>query len=380
MRGAFQIVRLFGIPVKIHWTFLLLLLWGVYLVQTVPDRMRWDVVGWAVIGLITLFSCVVLHEFGHALTARRFGIATRDIILLPIGGLAMLTKLPDRPVEELLIAIAGPMVNFVIAILCLPYFFLVPAIKREGLLNLFWSLLNPRSNIFAENITAVDWFVVGLLTLNLMVALFNLLPAFPMDGGRIFRALLSLRLGRLKATRIAAFVGQFFAVLLFAYSLYQGNWLAILIAVFVFITAANEYRAIRQEALLQKKKVKELVRRSFSRLYMTDTIQEALDICSRGSERYYLVFDEWHQVRAVLDEEELIKRSKEYGTAAKLKDFLKTQFEALLAEDSLRFAQQEMYFNGQQVFPVFEKEKLLGILDEDQLRHYLRFREKLEVK
>jgi Zn-dependent protease len=375
MKGAIQIIKAFGIPVKIHWSFGLILLWIAYLVQA--NGFSWAALAWWTLGLVTLFTCVVLHEFGHALTARHFGIATRDIVLLPIGGLAMLTKLPEKPIQEFLVAIAGPMVNVAIAVLCTPYFFIVSAEKRQELYNFFWSLLNPKGNIFAQNLTELDLFMVGLLVLNLMVAAFNLLPAFPMDGGRIFRALLSMRMSRVKATRIATYVGQFFAVLLLAYSLYQMNLLASLVAIFVFVTASNEYRAIKQDELMRSYTIGSLMRQQFTRLYLTDTLGETIQRCSTGNERHYLVFDEWHTLRGTLSENRLIEASKKMPPDTPLSQILRPRYMPLLSSEPLKTAFMKMQANGQHIFPIFEKQSLVGVVDEDGLLHFLKFKEKM---
>lgn len=219
MKWSFQVAEVAGTAIRIHLTFLLLLAWiGTALwLQLGPNA---AIEG--VIFVLLLFLCVVLHEFGHALAARRYGIETRDITLLPIGGLASLERMPDDPREEIVVALAGPAVNVVIAAV---------------LILLFGARLDPQAaQLFAENDARM---IDRLAFVNVVLAVFNMIPAFPMDGGRVLRALLGFSLSRATATRIAARVGQVIAVL-FGFLGLLGNPLLVLIAVFIFIVAESE--------------------------------------------------------------------------------------------------------------------------------------------
>ena len=222
----------FGIPIYLHWTFFLLPLW---ILWTRPEE---SPVGLALVFTLLplVFACVLLHEFGHALMARRFGIATQDVTLYPIGGVARLTKMSDKPVEELLIAVAGPAVNLVIAIL-LTGLIVASAVIDRGLV----SGRLPGDLAFLREL-------VGLLLLgNAGLVLFNLLPAFPMDGGRVLRALLSAWLGHYQATQIAVAVGIGMAILMGVAGLtplLHSPMLAV-IAVFIFFAGQQELMAAR---------------------------------------------------------------------------------------------------------------------------------------
>ena len=208
MFRSWNVGRVAGIDVYLHPTLLLLL--------TLPQVSQGGVFG---LSLITLgFGCVLLHEFGHALMARRFGINTADITLYPIGGVARLERMPKAPGAELLIALAGPAVNFAIV--------------------LALTLLSP---IFFGR------FLTHLIVLNLILGLFNLVPAFPMDGGRVLRALLSGALGRLRATEIAAGIGKGLAVAFGLFSLWNGDWQPALLSAFIFFAASSELARVRDE-------------------------------------------------------------------------------------------------------------------------------------
>ncbi len=370
MKGAFQVAKIFDIPVKIHWSFGLIFVWIFYTMSTNTGRLDVEETLWLTLGVISLFACVLMHEFGHALTARRYGIGTRDIVLLPIGGVAMLNRLPKNPFQEFLVAAAGPAVNFVIAILCLPYFLFITAEKRSDIYQWIIHFFNPDGNFFYQDITALDFFFVGMILMNLMVAIFNLLPAFPMDGGRIFRALLSMRMGRLKATQYASYVGQFLAVVLLVISLLQFNFLAAFVSVFVFFTAMNEYRAIKQEHILGQFEVGSILRACYTPLYESDDFHLAVAKGKEKGEKQFLVFDQWHNIKGSLKEEtikEAIKQKKSGGLA----QIMQKGYDALAPTDSLKDAFNQLYRNKRGIMPVIRKGKLLGVLDEETLFDFL---------
>jgi Zn-dependent protease len=225
VRGAWQLGRVAGIVVQVHWSFALLIGWVVLIhVQDgggVADVLR------AIALTLAVFLCVVLHEFGHALTARRFGIGTRDITLLPIGGVARLDRMPRDPRQELLVAGAGPAVNVVLAL----------ALGAVLVLTGRYASMIDSAHVGAA-------FLGQLLLINIVLVVFNLLPAFPMDGGRVLRALLALRFPYQKATRWAATAGQIVAVALGFAGLTLRSPFLVLIALFVFSGARAEARMV----------------------------------------------------------------------------------------------------------------------------------------
>jgi Zn-dependent protease/CBS domain-containing protein len=217
---SFPIGRLFGSELRVHATFFLLLLW--------IGAAAYFAGGWAatvenLLFIAALFACVVAHEYGHALMARRYGIATPDITLLPIGGMARLERMPDDPKQEIAVALAGPAVNVAI------WAILVVLFGAETRLDRLAAIEDPAQG-----------FLGRLAVVNLFLVVFNMIPAFPMDGGRVFRALLSIRMGRVAATRVAARAGQAMAFVFGFLGLASGNPLLMLIGVFVFIAASAE--------------------------------------------------------------------------------------------------------------------------------------------
>ena len=234
MGGSFKIGRFSGIDVRVHWTFLLLLAFFAFLGYQTSGTLAGALTPIAVI--VALFICVVLHEFGHSLVAQRLGIVVHSITLLPIGGVSNLETLPEKPSDEVKITLAGPLVNVVLA----PIFFGVGLLLGA----------EPRmpTDLFT-GIGSVGQFFFYLGYLNVVLAVFNLMPAFPLDGGRILRGLLATRLGALRATEIASRVGQLFAFAFFLIGLLGGNFLLALIAVFIFFGANGEAQMVRQREL-----------------------------------------------------------------------------------------------------------------------------------
>ena len=224
MNNSWHLGRFAAIDVRIHWTFLLLPVWIYFSNLAAGSGMVAATV--AVLFVLAIFGCVVLHEYGHALTARRFGIGTRDITLLPIGGVASLHRMPRNPLQELAIAVAGPAVNVVIAA---ALFIALPMIATTSLLP-----------------AAVIGFLSKLAWVNVALVVFNMLPAFPMDGGRVLRASLALAMPYANATRIAVRVGRIAAVGLGVLGLFSGNLMLVALAAFVFMAAGAELAMANQ--------------------------------------------------------------------------------------------------------------------------------------
>lgn len=225
-----RLVRIAGIDVHVHWTFGLLVAWILFRHLGQGDSLATAIDG--LLFVLAIFGCVVLHELGHALTARRFGIRTRDITLYPIGGVARLERMPERPLEELLVAIAGPAVNLVIA----------------GGLIAALSAGQRVAGLLEFDVVGGD-FLVKLAQVNVALAVFNLLPAFPMDGGRVVRALLAMRLDYARATQLAATAGRVMAVVFGVVGFFY-NPMLMFVALFVFIGAQQEAQAVHAKSLL----------------------------------------------------------------------------------------------------------------------------------
>jgi len=368
MKGSIVIARLFGIPVQLHWSFFLLIAY--LLMQGVLQS--WDLPSYVFsLGfLIALFTCVVLHEFGHALTARRFGVQTRDIILSPIGGVARLDKLPEKPLQEFLVAVAGPLVNVAIALLLAPYLLKFSPDLRYQLIQ---SVSRPSSNYFRPDLPMLDYFVVGIIGLNIILAIFNMLPAFPMDGGRVLRALLSLKLSRLLATRIASLVGQGLAGVLLVYGIFiEYNLIYAFIAVFIFLTASGEYRMVRSEVLLGRHTVRELLQPQIMHLRPDDPVAKAINRYGREENRNFLVQDDWHNLLGILPEGRIMAAYKERRLERSVREFMQRDFVSAHDGESLKEVYHRMQRNEQPVVPVFNQHGgVAGTIDHQAIETFL---------
>ena len=371
MKGAFQIARIFGIPVRVHWTFALILLWIGYLVFDRTGGLNWWVMLGQTVFVLTLFFCVVLHEFGHALTARLYGVKTLDIILSPIGGVARLDRMPEKPIQEFWVAIAGPLVNVAIIIILLAgYYFLVPSDKFALFLEYPLFILNPDSNFIFADFDQQDIFIISLMVVNGILALFNLLPAFPLDGGRIFRALLSIRFGRLKATRIAAYLGQALAVGLIIYGLWQMDFILAIIGIFVFTMAENEFKSVKWETLLQEHTVADLYERHFHFFHHQDPIEQAFQQIQAGLAKYFLVFQTGSdQLMGYTTEGQIMKKSNSLDVPIQT---ITHSFPSQLSpEESLKSAFFKMQASNTPLLPVYEFETLTGVLDYEMIDRFI---------
>lgn len=293
MKWSWRVGRIAGIDVYVHSTFLLLLGWVASFYYLERHRVADAVSG--LIFIVTLFGIIVLHELGHALTARRFGIQTRDITLLPIGGVARLERMPDDPKQELLVALAGPAVNAVLAILLL--LLLIPL---SGLGRL-------------TNVTLVGGpFLVRLFWVNVGLALFNLLPAFPMDGGRVLRAILAMRMNYVNATQLAAHVGQAFALALGLAGLF-GNPFLIFIALFVWIGAAQEAAMVQMKAVLAGIPVQQVMITDYEALSPQDHLDKAIERILAGFQQDFPVVAN-NRVVGVLTRKNLVEQLAKHGS------------------------------------------------------------------
>jgi Zn-dependent protease/CBS domain-containing protein len=284
-RGGSRIARVAGIDIYVHWTFAVLLVWSFG--SQVLGGHGARVAAVATLFLMAVFACVVLHELGHALVARWFGIRTRDITLYPIGGVARLERIPERPVAELWVALAGPAVNMIIA----------------GVLGAVFGLVALRSSL-AQGL-AHGSFVAKLLVVNVYLAAFNLLPAFPMDGGRALRALLAMRLDYLKATQIAATAGQSLAVVFGLLGLFFNPFL-LFIALFVFTGAQQEAQATLVRSLLSRVPVRQAMATQFSPISSRASLARAAEAFVSTRQRDFPVVGDG-RVLGILTRDDLVR-------------------------------------------------------------------------
>ena len=277
MRWSFKVARVAGIEVKIHVTFLLVLAYfGAVYWQQGGVRGAVEGVGFTLL----LFLCVLLHEFGHAFAARAYGIRTPDITLLPIGGVARLVRMPDKPVQELVVAVAGPAVNVAIALVLVA--FMAAKLRMSDLTD-----IDRAGGGLLENLLAV----------NVMLVAFNAIPAFPMDGGRVLRALLAMVMDYTQATLIAARVGQVLAVCFAVWSFSGGPNMLLFIAVFVFVGAQQELAYARFRSGSGSRKVSDVMFSGYSAIPAGTPVTHALAFARAGRQGVFPVVD--HGLRAI---------------------------------------------------------------------------------
>ena len=313
MKGSFRIARVAGIDILVHWTFGLLLvgLFAFYMVQGATAAAA----GLGISLVMALFLCVVLHELGHALMARRFDVPTRDITLYPIGGVARLQRLPDDPIKEFWIAIAGPAVNVVIAVVLFAIIVVGGFTLRPG------NMAEPAQG-----------FIATLMWLNVALVAFNMLPAFPMDGGRVLRAVLASRMDYTRATEIAANVGQGMAVVFGLLGVVSFNPILIFIALFVYIGAQQEARQAMLRAVTQGVPVRRAMLTRFSTLAPDDTLQVAVDELLRGSDQDFPVVQNG-RVKGILTRKRMMQALSEHGREGRVGDLVDQRCQPI--EDSV---------------------------------------------
>ncbi|MCC9602633.1 site-2 protease family protein [Stieleria sp. JC731] len=359
MNGSYRLGKFADIDVYVHWTFMLLLAW-------VGGSAIWGGATFAaaivnVTLVICVFACVLAHEYGHALAARRYGIPTHDITLLPIGGVARLREIPERPREELVVAIAGPAVNVVIATFL------------AGVLAFLGSPMVPES-MLAGTGGAIP-FLQSLMSINVMLVLFNLIPAFPMDGGRMLRALLAMKLNRIRATDIAATVGQVLSFGLGFMGLF-GNPFLILIAVFVFFGARAEAQHVRSTTLVSDLPVRAAMIAHMQTAQGDDHLQHLRDLLLDGSQQDFPVLDEHGDPVGLIYRNDIVNGLQRGMQHARVHTMMHPLDEVSMApSDSLRSAMVRLQDAEVPALLVINGGRLVGLLTRENIAELLIFRE-----
>ncbi len=320
MKWSFTIAKIAGTRVQLHVTFLffIILIFGQsYLTQGLSESIR------ATAFLLSVFFCVLLHEFGHVIAALRYGITTPKITLLPFGGLASMTRIPKKPGEELVVALAGPAVNVVIAAILI--------LIQGGLPG--WNGMN-----FTDRLPILD----ALIWVNLVLVMFNLIPAFPMDGGRVFRALLSYRMSRQRATRLAAEVGRVLAVVGSIWAISTGQIMLFFVAIFVFFAGHGEEVMADEEHLLQGHTAGDAAMSDFQTLEMDNSLKKVVDLIIQGNQESFPVINHAGDCIASLDFQEVVLALRTFGVDALVRDAVGTIPEQIRVETPAYEAYQRL--------------------------------------
>ena len=349
MKWSFRLGRIAGIDIDIHATFAFLLAW-VALVEYQDSHSVAGVIQ-ALVFILAVFASVVTHEYGHALTARRFGVRTRRITILPIGGVASLERIPSVPSQELLIAIAGPAVTVGIALV------LFIVLRAAGL------------PVAATDLDSAGGpFLTRLMWVNVILAIFNLLPAFPMDGGRILRAALAMRLDYVQATRTAALVGRSFAVVFGIAGLFWNPFL-IFIALFVWIGATGESWNVQLQSALRGIPVERVMIRDLRTLQPDDPLSLAVDHLLAGFQQDFPVLEGGH-VTGVVTRADLMKALSLHGPTAPVRVAQRTDFLVAHPGEPLQEAFARLQGSRCHTMPVLRDGELLGVLTLDNVGEF----------
>lgn len=359
MKANLNLGSIFGIKIKVHWTFLFLILWIVFSEQKRGGNTASILFNIALV--LAAFACVLLHEIGHAIMAKKFGIETKKITLLPIGGMASLERIPESSKQELLVAIAGPLVNVVIALLL---YFIIP-IKELMHLN-FTETFDMLSSFTWQN------FLFYLFIVNIALVVFNLIPAFPMDGGRILRAVLAIKLNRVKATQIASGIGQFMAVLFLLIGLLYNPFL-VFIALVIFLGAYGENQLVQHLALLKGHSVEEAMITEITTFSPYDSIDLAVNKIISGTETNFVVVKD-NSIIGVLYHKDIIENSNKNVL---IETAMQNSFKTVECTDDLKKAYNLIYSEKKPFLPVVNQGKLAGVIDATNLNEYMLLQAKL---
>jgi len=350
MKWSWKLGRFAGIDVYVHATFFLLVGWMgfSYWLETRTLAGTLEGIGF----LLALFGVVVLHEYGHALTARRYNIKTRDITLLPIGGVARLERMPDKPIQELWVALAGPAVNVVIAA------------------GLFVWLVSTHTLVSLTGLSMTGGsFIARLMTVNLFLAGFNLLPAFPMDGGRVLRAVLAMHLDYGRATQVAASVGQAMAFLFGLVGLFS-NPILLFIAFFVWIGAQQEASMVMMKSALGGIPVRQAMLTRFQTLSPHDDLDRAVQHILGGSQQDFPVLED-NRVVGMLTRGDLMAALSRRGASVRVAEVMRRDFETIDAGEMIEVALARLQACDCRSAPVLYNGYIVGLLTMDNVGQFL---------
>jgi len=352
MRWSFSLGRIFGIKFRIHITFLLLLL---FIFISVADQNGFNAALLATLFICAVFVCVLIHEVGHSLIARRFGKEAKSITLLPIGGVATMEEMPEKPLQEIAMAIIGPFINLAIA----------------GILYLFvgsWNGIGA-PNLFPDSSRT---FFAGLITVNVILAIFNLIPAFPMDGGRVFRGILATKMDYVTATSVAVFVGQAFAMLFIFFGIFYNWWLAF-IGVFLYIGAGGEKHQVVLKSVLSEVPASAAMTTEYQTLGPEDTLRRAIEHFHHGSQDDFPVVGE-HGLEGILTRNKILASLHEKGLDVPVREIMDRGFASVASDTPLDKIYKQLVSSGKTAVAVVDGGSVKGMICLDGISRYVMVR------
>ena len=355
MNGSIKLGNIAGIGIFIHWTFSLIIAYIIF--SSYQAGHNAEQIIWSVIFILSIFITVFLHELGHALAAKWHNVKTKDITILPIGGVARLERIPEKPKVELIVAIAGPAVNIALALIT-SLFITIPSVK---------DLTIQLAGGVNQNNFFLNFFIV-----NIWLAVFNLIPAFPMDGGRVLRAILAMKFQRNIATNIAARIGQLLAVG-FVFLGFFSNPFLVFIGLFIFLGAQAEASYTQAKSMLAGYKVRDVLMKDYKMIDKGETVKEAVHMLLNGQSKNFLVTENNEPI-ATLSRDEIIKALAEKGANEMIFNVMNKNLIFLDTNLSLEDAYQQMHQHPT-LMPVMEDNKLIGTLDAENILEFIMVRD-----
>ncbi|RJQ47725.1 MAG: site-2 protease family protein [Gaiellales bacterium] len=358
MKWSFKIGRLLGIELRVHLTFFLIVAYAAYAFASFnSDNPQAGAVYGAFV-ITVLFLCVVIHEMAHSKMAIHFGAEVDSITLLPIGGVSQLKSMPDEPKKELLVSIVGPLTNVIIALLLLPV-----------VLFNWGSLASMTAEEFLDFLLKPSFlgFFTYILFINVMLAVFNLMPAFPLDGGRVLRSVLSMFMPSIQATRIAKTVGQTLAFLLGMVGLYTGAYLWIIIAVFIFFGASQEATGAEMKNILEKLTVRQALTGRHDAVRPEMPLGDVVNIALHSYQEDFPVLGGEGQLVGLLTRSNLLVGLHQRGPGASVGDVMVTEFPTVAPDADFARVFEKMNESGLKAIPVVDNGLFLGIITLEHL-------------
>jgi Zn-dependent protease len=354
MRWSIPIGRVFGITLRLHVTFLLLLAWVAYEAFGVGgvSAARWELAR-----VCLVFACIALHELGHSVVAQQLDVEVKSITLLPIGGVAALRRIPENPWHEIAITLAGPMVNAAIAVVLFPF------AGMPSLQELVTALVT-----IPHSLGGLTRALVGT---NIALFVFNFIPAFPMDGGRLLRATLALALSYRRATAIAATVGQGIAILFVLFGWMKFNApILIIIGVFIFLGAEGEERMVRMRSLLRELEVEDVMSRDFAVLAPQAKVTDGLRMVYQTGQDDFPVMD-GDQLVGLVSRSAMVEAANKTGPDITVADVMDTEVPVVSPQDKVAHVYEEMMSEGHTSFPVLGGDRVIGLLSPENISRYM---------
>ncbi|BCX02787.1 MAG: protease [Candidatus Roseilinea sp.] len=355
MGWSFKIARVRGIDIKIHATFFLILIFGaLQWAGSVPGNPIEGAL-FGIVLMILLFTCVTLHELGHSIVAQIFDIPVREIVLFPLGGVAFIAKSPEKPLHELLIAVAGPAVNVVIAAIL---FVITGGIGVD--------FMDVNALLAALREPSLTTMLIWLLFANISLVVFNLIPAFPLDGGRILRAVLAMGLGNARATRIAAIVGQISAVILGIIGIANGQLLLTLIALFIFFGAGQERGLAEARTVLNTLRVGDAYNKHALNLQVGDRVSTVVEYILTSYQPDFAVM-QGSNIIGVITRNDVLRTLATDSADRYVTEIMQREFLRVEAHKSLDEVREVLMENGVQLAAVFDGPRYLGLVSLDDI-------------